>query len=210
MSHGAAGIGLALAELAAAVKEPRFEQAARAAFAYERRWFDSEAGNWPDFRRTWKRGPAKKAAFACTWCHGAPGIALSRLRAWELSGDAQCEAEARLALQTTKRSVQLLLAVPRANYSLCHGIAGNCEVLLQGARVLGASTADDRRLVETAANLGIERYMAGGASSWPWDEGNGGGPGLMTGTAGIGRFYLRLAHAELPSVLLPRAEDWVL
>ena len=50
-SHGAAGAGIALLELGAAVGDETFEEAGLAAFAYERRWYDAQQANWPDFRQ---------------------------------------------------------------------------------------------------------------------------------------------------------------
>ena len=49
-SHGAAGIALALLELAARTGAEGFRSAARGAIDYERSLFSSEAGNWPDLR----------------------------------------------------------------------------------------------------------------------------------------------------------------
>ena len=49
-SHGAAGIALALLELAAQTGAEGFRSAARGAIDYERSLFSSEAGNWPDLR----------------------------------------------------------------------------------------------------------------------------------------------------------------
>ena len=51
LSHGSAGVGLALLELAATVEEAPFRAAAIRAFDYERRYFDPDTGNWRDFRQ---------------------------------------------------------------------------------------------------------------------------------------------------------------
>ncbi|MGA7732491.1 MAG: T3SS effector HopA1 family protein, partial [Chloroflexia bacterium] len=84
-SHGTAGIGYALLELWHATGDSRFREAGQGAFRYEESWFNPLAGNWPDFRET---GPTRgknagrdALAYVAYWCHGAPGIALSRLRA---------------------------------------------------------------------------------------------------------------------------------
>ena len=50
LSHGAGGIGWALAELYAATGDARFREAALGAFDYERSWLDQLTGTWPDLR----------------------------------------------------------------------------------------------------------------------------------------------------------------
>ena len=150
------------------------------------------------------RGRPAEAPPPCAtlWCHGAPGIALSRLRACELLGDRNgYEEEARLALQTTAAAVQAQLGI--GNYSLCHGLAGNAEVLSEGAELFGG---DARALLGEVADDGIERYLQSGAP-WPLGVFEGESDSLMVGRAGTAYFYLRLHDPERPSVLLPRPES---
>ena len=130
-SHGAAGVGSAFLELFHATGEARYRHAASLAYGYERHWFVPECGNWPDFREdpAWpsrRRAPRK---FSIFWCHGAPGIALSRLRAYEILGDLACKDEAIAALKTTRGALRAALDSWTGNFSLCHGLAGNAEVL---------------------------------------------------------------------------------
>jgi hypothetical protein len=201
LSHGASGIAVALLELAAVSGETRFQDAALAAFAWERRLFDAGEGNWPDLRRV--HGPFRRSVrlpFGTSWCHGAPGIALSRLRAAELLDDDQLAAEARVALETTRRAVERGLAERDASFCLCHGLAGNAEILLDGFQAFGDTALRDAATV--VAQAGAERHAAS-PDSWPSGTFAGQTPGLMLGLAGIGRFYLRLARPELPSILLP-------
>ena len=49
-SHGAGGVGWALAELYAVTGEDRFREAASEAFRYERHWYDEAKKNWMDLR----------------------------------------------------------------------------------------------------------------------------------------------------------------
>lgn len=88
-----------------------------------------------------------------------------------------------------------------ADFSLCHGLAGNAECAAVSARILGngAGTGAERDL----ARFGLERYHADRAP-WPCGvPGGGENPSLMLGLAGIGHFYLRLAlPEEVPSVLM--------
>ena len=197
-SHGAAGIGWAFVQLFEATRENRFRNAAEEAFRYERSFYSTENENWPDFR-DYLRPPGSPPAFGMAWCHGAPGIALSRLRAWRVTGSSQAREEAETAVRTTKRALESLGAAG-AGYSLCHGCAGNADVLLEAHRELG--TADLREVAEKIGNTGLEYFEA---QKFPWPcgvPGAGETACLMLGTAGIGYFYLRLANPAVPTVLM--------
>ncbi|MDT9110983.1 lanthionine synthetase LanC family protein, partial [Escherichia coli] len=78
-SHGSSGVALALLQLHEITGEDFFLKGAEGGFNYERQSFDISQQNWPDFRA----GVSTTAAKVCglAWCHGAPGIALSRLKA---------------------------------------------------------------------------------------------------------------------------------
>lgn len=200
-SHGAAGAAYALVELGAATGASRFRDAAQAAFQYERSWFDAEAGNWPDLRDQRRGMTGRGYPLPCLtlWCHGAPGIALSRLRAAELLDDGVLRREALAALATTRETITDAVETGIGNFSLCHGIAGNADVLLQGS-CSGLGEADDLELLGQVAELGAERYARAGAA-WPCGTHGAETPSLMLGLAGIGHFYLRLADPTVPSVL---------
>jgi lantibiotic biosynthesis protein len=182
-SHGASGIAWALLELHRVTEEARFREAALEAFRYERSCFNEVEQNWPDFREA-------EVGYPVFWCHGAAGIALCRLRAWQILGCANLLEEARAALATVERHSRSL-----ANFSLCHGRAGNADVLIH---------ASELRSAEAIAQEGMERFERRGIH-WPCGlPGAGETPGLMLGLAGIGYFYLRLADPQrVPSVLLP-------
>jgi len=207
-SHGAAGVGHALLELYRAVGDTKYRAAAEQAFRYERRWFAADVGNWPDFRNGFERrrsiGPP--FSYGTSWCHGAPGIALSRLRAFEILDDDGCRDEAIVALKTTHETTAEALLGVGVNFSLCHGMAGNADVLLEGYRVLGAERSSDHVLAREVAQRGIDD--AGGRRGWLCGTGGGETPNLMLGLAGIGYFYLRLYDRRIPSVLLLRGESY--
>jgi lantibiotic modifying enzyme len=200
LSHGASGCALALMELWRWTGERHYRDAAEAGFAYERSQFDLDAANWPDLRGG-ARGQSGQRSFATLWCHGAPGIALARLRAAELKLGAWAVEEARIALDTTTRAVERELA-HGGNFSLCHGLAGNAEVLMHGHATLGDQRTAGAELVQRVASEGIDRY-ANGSGAWPCGTLEGEATGLFLGLAGIGRFYLRLHDPRVPSMLLP-------
>ncbi len=202
-SHGASGIGHALIALFQATGEPRHRRAAEGAFQYERQWYDLGAMNWPDLRASQGLSARTGAplTFSTAWCHGAPGVALARLRAYARLGEQRYKDEALAALATTARSVEAGLSSEAENYSLCHGMAGNADVLLQGCRMLGETHSGDAEPAQRVATLGIQRYARTG-DAWPCGI-PGETPGLMLGLAGIGYFYLRLADAGTPCILDP-------
>jgi lantibiotic biosynthesis protein len=205
LSHGAAGVGVALMELHRATGENEYRAAARAAFAYERSLYVERARNWPDLREFPSLGARPEGApppCATLWCHGAPGIALSRLRARELGAANGTEEEARVALATTAESLRQGLEAG-GNYSLCHGLAGNAEVVAEGAALLEGG-ADIAREV---AAVGIERYLATDIP-WPLGVHQGHTDSLMVGLAGTAYSYLRLHDPRRPSLLLIRPESF--
>jgi lantibiotic biosynthesis protein len=188
-SHGAAGVGHALLELYAAKSDDRYRAAAESAFAYEQTWFD-HAGTWPDLRGvarvTGYQAPAPPAG---SWCHGAPGIALSRLRAQRILAEPREDAATATAL--TKDIACGLLQREPDDFSLCHGAAGIADVLLYAA----PDDADARDL----GLLGIEIQAARG---FPTGIPASPTPGLFLGLAGIGLLYLRLADPTLATPLI--------
>ncbi|MFL6331848.1 MAG: T3SS effector HopA1 family protein [Pyrinomonadaceae bacterium] len=138
----------------------------------------------------------------------APGIGLSRVRGYTLTQEEVYRREAEAALSCTSRTLAAPTAPGQANYSLCHGSAGNAELLLYAARVFGDDTP--RLLAEQVGHAGVEQYRKT-YSPWPCGVLQGGEtPGLLLGLAGIGHFYLRLQDpVGVPSVLiiLPEADS---
>lgn len=202
-SHGTAGIAWALTELHHSVQDRRYREAARAAFRYERHHFSAQHENWPDLRSLQSLQPGQKSelSYAVAWCHGAPGIGLSRLRCYELTGDPDLRKDAEAAIRTTLKSLDPGLYGGQANFSLCHGLAGNAELLIYAAEVL-----QHKEYAAAAQNLGLQGIQMYEKNRAPWPCGVLGGgqtPNLLLGLAGIGHFYLRLYDAAaFPSVLI--------
>ncbi|MGH9401083.1 MAG: type 2 lanthipeptide synthetase LanM [Terriglobia bacterium] len=200
-SHGTAGIAWALLEIFRHTHEEAFRQAAEQALRYERHWFNSEQQNWPDFRSP--SGPQANSHagpnFMTAWCHGAPGIGLSRLRAYQILGDLILRNEAEIALRTTEKA--LVQPPGQGNYCLCHGLAGNAELLILASQVL-----ENNDLIQGAEQTGLQGVSIYQKGNLPWPCGVLGGgetPNLMLGLAGIGYFYLRLYDPlKNPSILL--------
>lgn len=201
-SHGTAGIAWALLELHKETDQNRFRVAAEQAIHYERRWFSPEHDNWPDLRDQGARPESGQPLnYMVAWCHGAPGIGLARLRAFQMTGDAAYRDEAEAALRTTTSNLIPGVYHNQNNFSLCHGNAGNAELLIYASAVLG--NGEHKAVADQVGLQGIEMFRK---NRFPWPCGvNGGGetPNLMLGIAGIGYFYLRLHDpASVPSVLI--------
>jgi type 2 lantibiotic biosynthesis protein LanM len=187
-SHGAAGIGLALLRLHAAAPDPRFREAAMAGFAYERTLLSPEACNWEDLRDDVER---KDRFVMASWCHGAPGVALSRIGALRLvQGD---ELESPLCSDLEYGLRYLAGGEIGSNGTVCCGEMGRAETLLEAARYL------KRPELEVQAR---QRASCAVAGLLPVEE-TPFVPGLFNGSAGIGYGLLRLiAPDRLPSILL--------
>ena len=119
-SHGTAGIAWAMFELAQITGERNFRNTATQALSYERCHFVKDQGNWPDFRENDTPRATDTPNCGVAWCHGAPGIGLSRLRVFELTNDQIAAREAEIAGATTMRYLGMPQTA-RAGYSLCHG-----------------------------------------------------------------------------------------
>jgi hypothetical protein len=217
LAHGAAGCGHALLELYHRTGRSSYRYGADQAFAYEREFFDPKEENWPDLRNdalnealsTAKRAAQLRARLRAgdfsarytqhsmiAWCHGAPGIALTRLRAYELLRDERYRQEAEAGIRTSLSSPS-----QSPNYSLCHGRFGNDVALLQAAFILG-----NESLADVVANRAMEATERFELADMPWPSGAIGSvpdPSLMLGDAGIGYHLLSLYRREVPSILLP-------
>jgi class II lanthipeptide synthase len=184
-AHGNAGIGYALLALYGATRQPRFQEAAALAFDYERSVYSSQQRNWPDLRNKAAQG------FAAAWCHGAPGIGLSRLCALGHSNDPQLSEEIEAALATTAENIT-------GDPTLCHGDLGNADILLYASETLQQPCWRNRAAQFVTAALHSARGKGWKCSNPLGVE----SPGLMTGLAGIGYALLRhAAPARVPSIL---------
>jgi type 2 lantibiotic biosynthesis protein LanM len=179
-SHGAAGISWALLRLFEMSGDERFLATALRGIEYERSQFSSNLGNWRDLR-------AADGDEACmtAWCHGAPGIGLSRLLCLPWIDGAETRSEVDTALQTTLESGF------GGNHCLCHGDLGNIDVLLEA----GLTTAAYLAAGTVLESIECDGWLCGNPVEIE-------SPGLMTGLAGMGYEMLRLAAPErVPSVL---------
>lgn len=178
-AHGSAGICAALSALYSVTREIRFVQKISHALALEESCFQREFNNW--LRYTEDNSPPKN-----TWCHGAPGIALSRLcllrnnvTAAEIGSQAysQVQRDLELALNTTAnfRSAASL-------DHLCCGTFGRSGILRLAGRVAEAAQIESIAHAAAAQQGGL--YGFGNAARVD-------APSLFRGSAGIGLSLLQ-------------------
>ena len=200
-AHGVAGIIHAFFELYQLTSDEKYLNAAQQGANYERHFFNEQEQNWPDFRKF--EGQDQQLNYPCLWCHGAAGIGLSRVRAFEITENPAMKKEASIAVQTTLKQTSFRHGF---GASLCHGVFGNADLLL-----LAGHSFQDQKLIERAQELGMQGIENFQKKDIPWVNGLHNTyqiPGFMLGLAGIGYFYLRLYDAErFPSLLLNRGID---
>ncbi len=213
LSHGSSGFAVALAALYRATDEPPYREAAFAALAYEASLYVPAWGNWRDLRTHTGGDLEKSTRRGCSWCHGAPGIALGRaallrLLAGRLSPSerASLEHDVDVALATTCNTLQEDSGPPLDD--LCCGTAGCIDILLECARLLNRPD-----LAQTAQREAQRRVQAWTAhdnrQTAPryWFHGKdmaGTSLSLFKGITGQTYLQARLAAPQaVPCVLLP-------
>ena len=205
LSHGAAGIGLALLEIHATTGRLDFREVARRLFDHEDTLFHRQKGNWA-YANPSGRSPFDDTSpsFSSAWCHGGPGIALSRLRAASLDPELKEDYLdlARIAITSTLKALEEKLNDQTADATPCHGLSGLIEITWIAGQTLNDPSYRVHAL--EAAQALINLHSSSG--DWPSGVPSGGpNPSLMIGTAGIGYTFLRLhATDRVPSVLLIR------
>jgi lantibiotic modifying enzyme len=212
-SHGVAGIGFVFLELGQYLNNSALYSIAEQAFAYENAYFDRSRKNWPDFRLSmWKpeqianmesaytKGDPRifsKAGNMAAWCHGAPGIALSRILAYQLIGNQTYLDDIDHAVDTTRHT-------PGHDISLCHGLAGNLDTFIESYLALGRD--EDWRQAHAFGEQLLrhwKRIPLALQKDKTADELLD--PSLFLGLAGVGYTFLRLHDPHVtPSILAPR------
>ncbi len=191
-AHGSSGFIHAFIELYAFTNDKKYLDMAFEGQIYENSHFVKTQNNWPDFRDlegfsiNGQENTTHDVQCSCAWCHGAPGIGLARLRAYQITKNKSFLDDALLAIQTTKEQIILQ---PEAGFSLCHGLFGNAELLTMGYNILG-----DTSLNETVSDIGHFAIKESYKKDKPLTNGIGNGfliPDFMTGTSGMGYQYLR-------------------
>lgn len=186
LAHGSAGAGYFLCRLAQAL--PTSHQAAyiRAAEAIAA-WLDGIARHENGEVSWYRREPDQMHQWQKTWCHGPPGIGIFYADLYTVTGSVEYLARAKqcaAAIETRAESYSFAC--------LCHGLSGNAQLWLRLHDLTG-----DAMWRERADAFGTLTWSRRLRTEYPaWSSGDGqsaNNPGLMTGTAGVGWFFLQLA-----------------
>lgn len=218
-SHGTAGIGYAYLQLGYYFKNPAFYFLAEMAFAYENQFYNPKAKNWPDFRKGFydedslaefrtayeknDRDHFMSHGNMKAWCHGSPGIGLSRVSAAELLGDKYLP-DLKNAVQSTIDS--LGYEMESSTYTLCHGVGGNSLLLFEAKDLLPELNYNE--LLENAADQAIKQFdTIGFYYSGLAMHRTSGGTSLFMGDAGVGYFMLALSQQYKETILKPQVHS---
>jgi hypothetical protein len=184
---GLSGIGHAFIELFHTTRDLKYGKEAIEAFRYNKHLSDLKRINQPGSHR---------------W-----GMALSRLRAYEVLKDEQFAEEALSSLDNIRNSVDAVLQSGHGDFSLAQGLAGNANTLLFGKKILGNEFEQGNDIAMKVACYGINLYASRNIQ-WPCATISGESPSLMLGLAGIGHFFLSIHNPKTPSVLLLTPEPF--
>ena len=192
-AHGSAGIAYALSRLYMWKKNPLFLEGVQKAYQYERQLFSTVKGNWPVVSSTSLSRP--KTSFRNAWCHGAPGVGISRALALDAVNDEKTRGEIFVAMKTT------LNAVEAPADHLCCGNMSRVEALLTIGRFFKNENCcmRSKELAVSIAKRAIKRHhFELPASRFNYEIYL---PGFFEGLSGIGYQLLRVAKPEcFPSI----------
>jgi lantibiotic modifying enzyme len=192
-AHGAAGISYALLRLFQHTGDEAFRAAALEGFDFERSLYDCHSKSWLDLR-------FGRPLDQVSWCHGAPGISLSRLYALSHVDSEVVQKDLEVALEIT-----MAIQEPPSDHLCC----GNCGLIeiLNTAGVVLEQPEFCRKAYELARHT-LARADAGGFRFPDPDPTTGQftrakfPPSLFLGSTGIGYTLLRLTYPHrFPCVL---------
>ena len=191
-SHGAAGIGYALFRLYQVTNDVSLLRTIEQAIQFENTLYDPALKNWLYFRPLDSTIPAICQA---TWCHGAPGIGLSRCMLTQYFSSPVIDSDIDKAINATLRNKRSLVD------HLCCGSLGIIDVLMEiGVRQRRPELCT---IAQREVAYVVARAKQVGTFSLDTDLPDLQNVTLFKGLAGIGYGLLRVLHyGQLPSVLL--------
>jgi len=199
-SHGISGFVYSLVLANKVLRYNKIDRWISQALNYERSCYSYNKRNWPDYRKPLhvlhrlNITDQPDQRFTTAWCHGAPGIALSRIGMKKHGyDDCQLSNEIHMAIKTT-----IDQGFASENHCLCHGLLGNLDVVL---------TAKQEGYLDNQTYTRIEKEIIQSIRLNGLHTNNGLSPinipGLMMGAAGIAYQLMRLENNTIiPSVLL--------
>jgi len=189
-AHGYAGLALASAKVGHVLEDEMFLGFSAQLMEEENKHYNTVTGNWNDLREE------SQDSDLMYWCHGAPGIGLSR----SLMKEYMTKENQDIIDSDIERVKEKLFDKGYSkdlDHSMCHGAFGNIDMMLQIA-----AKEDDEALKAFAYECGEK------ALKDAYDNGFRYGLGdakeittFMLGLSGIGYGLLRLSDPRIPSIL---------
>jgi serine/threonine protein kinase len=184
-AHGVAGIVYFLAQHGWRFPDAEVHAAwTRAADWLERQAVPGTDGNW-----LWPYSDRHKQQWRW-WCHGSPGIALTFLHLFEVTGEERWRLTANRTLRVHPVQIR------HGNLSQCHGLSGLGEIYLEAYRVLGDSEWIERATAVADQLIALRRELDRTCITWLVEEPHGPTADLMVGSGGVIHFLLRLELAR--------------
>ncbi|WP_028523374.1 lanthionine synthetase LanC family protein [Runella limosa] len=207
ISHGVSGVAFAFLELFNYFGNPAFSKMAQWCLDYEDNLFNSSINEWPDFRKvdspqlmyekfkTTDISYFYKVNYMSAWCHGSPGILLTRIRAHQLG--------VRKYFSLFKKTLdKYTIPIDLPSYTLCHGICGNAETYLFASEVFNSKKY--RGVVTKILSKMIDEkdsfvHYKSGYDIQDYEDSS-----MFMGISGIGHFIIRyLTSSSTESILFP-------
>ena len=174
IAHGNSGFLMAYAKLIELAGDNGYSEKANELLLYEDSLYSEEKGNWFDLRRE------EQEKVMNAWCHGAPGILLSRLQLSKVM-------DSEIVIGDIKRAAEALFVQKPGNHiCLCHGIAGNLLIMNDYLKEY-----DNRGYRERYYNMlqGFLQNLDAAGMQIPLEYLN---PAFMNGISGVGMALIQI------------------
>ncbi len=204
-SHGVSGLAYLFLELGNYFNNPALYQISELAFSYENEYYISTWNNWSDLRngyhstetlqqhkKAYQNGEIsffEQAKDTTAWCHGAPGIGLARIRAYELTNNMAYLDDLKNAVKKTYDATVTSFN-DNVSFTLCHGKGGNAFLFKDAEKVINNSQKYSE-WIDNIANKAILSYRRDLCYKNGFHLDNDlEDISLFMGESGIGYFYL--------------------
>ena len=199
-AHGAAGIAYALHVYGNVIDSDEMVSLSRKLFFSREDALKEMERSTPGAMKYSSQPPHNFALSTLSWCHGDVGRAMVRLRL-------QDGQEPGLDPEVDEEIDRVLASGSVASSCLCHGDAGNAQLMVDAA-YRSAEPGERTRLLRGAQRL----LLPYGGAAWRFPTPNGVEcPGLMLGLAGFAHGLMRASSTvQMPSILMLDSLDHLL
>lgn len=194
LAHGASGIAMALCDV---LLEHEFEDHQKLVSLIlnlildENVAFSKSANNWRDIRKNNEVKDPESSVVA--WCHGAPGIGLSRAHAFSALSFYSVakkdigflKRDAQISIARTRDWIEREMQSPTPSWSICHGLSGNICAALKTSQLIDY---DDHATLQRLNNAISDRLANDILSGYAYREFES--LSLMLGKSGLGLYLI--------------------